>query len=62
MIRRTEIILAHMWHSAKESSMMIILIMAALSVLSFLAVSRIGQRISWGLTSDSTESEGLDDY
>jgi len=62
MLKRTEIILTHMWHSAKESSMMIVLMIAALSVLAFLAISRVGQRISWGLTSDSEGPDGPDDY
>ena len=60
MIRRTEIILAHMWHSVRESSMMVILMAAALSVLVFLAISRMCQRVTWGLTSNSTESELVD--
>jgi len=59
MIKRTEIILAHMWHSVRESSMMAALMVVALGVLAFLAISRVWQRIVWGLTSNS---EGLDDY
>ena len=37
--------------------MMIILMVAALGVLFFLAISRVGQRIAWGLTSDSVDSK-----
>jgi predicted lysophospholipase L1 biosynthesis ABC-type transport system permease subunit len=62
MIKRTEIILTHMWHSMRESSMMIALMVVALGVLAFLAISRVCQRISWGLTSDSKGLDGPDYY
>jgi len=62
MINRMEIILAHTGHSVRESFMMILLITMTLGTLVFLAVSRMCQRIVWGLTSNSKGPEGPDGY
>jgi hypothetical protein len=62
MIKRTEIILAHMGHSARESTMMVALTTMLLGVLIFLSISRVFQRIAWGLTSDSKSSEDSGNY
>jgi hypothetical protein len=46
----------------RESSMIIVLMVAALGVLAFLAISRVCQRVSWGLTSEDNGLDGPDNY
>jgi hypothetical protein len=62
MMNRAEIILAHLRHSIRESSLMIALMGITVSTLTLLTITRIYQRLVWGLTSAPEEQDRLGHY